>query len=244
MPEPDHTPGAAHMLPGITCTTPEHCPPPGADTEPEACPFCKDLRALFDLQQTRMDEAIARWRAEDPTNREYVLPDLGALLTWLMAEADRARAALDLGPTDLVPAAELAAIPEGHRRTVARWLAGKATMLRPSFLFSERVIYLARDVLKGAAVDLVDPTAEDSTIDHAAEVLHGLTFQPHDATASQQQLLELVEQYATARAAQVEELHASGDPALLDLAEREAQTRMADIRAALGMPAEQPAGQQ
>jgi len=50
-----------------------------------------DLRALFALQQTRMREATARWRAEDPEARALVWPDLGALLEWLMNDADRAR---------------------------------------------------------------------------------------------------------------------------------------------------------
>lgn len=51
-----------------------------------------DLRELFALQCTRMDEATARWRAEDPEARALMMPDLGALLTWLMAAADRGRA--------------------------------------------------------------------------------------------------------------------------------------------------------
>lgn len=45
---------------------------------------------LAELQYRRMMQATARWRAEDPTNREGVLPDLGDLLSWLMAEADAA----------------------------------------------------------------------------------------------------------------------------------------------------------
>jgi hypothetical protein len=51
------------------------------------------LRALFHAQQTRMAEATARWRAADPQARELILPDLGELLTWLMTDADQARAA-------------------------------------------------------------------------------------------------------------------------------------------------------
>lgn len=51
-----------------------------------------ELRALFDLQQRRMREATARWRAEDPEARTLVLPDLGDLLKWLMDDADKARA--------------------------------------------------------------------------------------------------------------------------------------------------------
>lgn len=52
-----------------------------------------ELHGLFDLQQKRMAEATARWRAEDPIPRAVTLPDLGALLTWLMEDADRARGA-------------------------------------------------------------------------------------------------------------------------------------------------------
>jgi hypothetical protein len=43
-----------------------------------------DLNALFELQYTRMTEASALWRAEAPEERRNVMPDLGALLTWLM----------------------------------------------------------------------------------------------------------------------------------------------------------------
>jgi hypothetical protein len=51
-----------------------------------------EMNALFELQWTRSREADARWRAEDPVARELVQPDLGVLLTWLMADADAARA--------------------------------------------------------------------------------------------------------------------------------------------------------
>lgn len=44
----------------------------------------EENQALFDLQWTRMGEATALWRAEDPGARELIQPDLGALLTWLM----------------------------------------------------------------------------------------------------------------------------------------------------------------
>lgn len=52
-----------------------------------------ELRSLFQLQWKRMDEATERWRAEDPQARARVQPDLGNLLSWLMDDADRARAA-------------------------------------------------------------------------------------------------------------------------------------------------------
>lgn len=54
-----------------------------------------EYRAIFDLGYTRCREAEARWRAEDPEARALVMPDLGRLVEWLMAEVDRARAVLD-----------------------------------------------------------------------------------------------------------------------------------------------------
>jgi hypothetical protein len=50
-----------------------------------------ELRSLFALQWERMREATERWRAEDPEGRALIMPDLGALLRWLMDDADRAR---------------------------------------------------------------------------------------------------------------------------------------------------------
>jgi hypothetical protein len=44
-----------------------------------------ELNRLFRLQQTRMHEATAAWRKANPGN-ELVLPDLGDLLTWLLAQ--------------------------------------------------------------------------------------------------------------------------------------------------------------
>lgn len=49
-------------------------------------------REVFELGFTRMVEAAERWRAEDPAARALVMPDLGDLLAWLMADADRLRA--------------------------------------------------------------------------------------------------------------------------------------------------------
>jgi hypothetical protein len=46
--------------------------------------------ALLELQWTRMGAATQRWRAESPAERARVLPDLGELLDWLMAQADAA----------------------------------------------------------------------------------------------------------------------------------------------------------
>ena len=49
-----------------------------------------ELESLFDLQQTRMGEATALWREHHPGN-ELVLPDLGNLLSWLLARIRKER---------------------------------------------------------------------------------------------------------------------------------------------------------
>lgn len=51
-----------------------------------------ELRAVFELQWTRMDEATKWWRAEDPGARALIMPDLGDLLRWLMDQAGNVRA--------------------------------------------------------------------------------------------------------------------------------------------------------
>lgn len=51
------------------------------------------LTEVIALGWTRSMAATERWRAEDPEARRMVLtPDLGTLLDWLMADADKARA--------------------------------------------------------------------------------------------------------------------------------------------------------
>lgn len=50
-----------------------------------------EYQQLFRLQWDRTAEATGRWRAEDPQARALVMPDLGALLEWLMGQADGAR---------------------------------------------------------------------------------------------------------------------------------------------------------
>jgi hypothetical protein len=45
----------------------------------------RDMQALFDIQHTRMKEAVDVWRNENPGN-ELVLPDLGKLLEWMLGE--------------------------------------------------------------------------------------------------------------------------------------------------------------
>lgn len=69
---------------------------------------------------------------------------------------------------------DLAAIPAEHRRTIARWLAEKAEAVRPSFVMPPTVAMTVTAYLSGAAVDLVEPLAEDTTISHAAAILRDL----------------------------------------------------------------------
>ena len=42
------------------------------------------LQAVFDMQQTRMDDATVMWQTD--TGKHDTLPDLGVLLDWLMGE--------------------------------------------------------------------------------------------------------------------------------------------------------------
>jgi 8-oxo-dGTP diphosphatase len=62
-----------------------------------------ELTALFDLQHTRMEAATALWQQDDPA-REGVLPDLGALLDWLMAELDIAQLHIERGNDETMKA--------------------------------------------------------------------------------------------------------------------------------------------
>lgn len=48
-----------------------------------------ELRRLFEMQHRRTDEAVKLWRDAHP-DRD-VFPDLGELLSWLLAERDRLR---------------------------------------------------------------------------------------------------------------------------------------------------------
>lgn len=79
-----------------------------------------ELRALFDLQWTRSREADARWRAEDPEARANISPDLGAVLKWLMDDADRIREQLAAIERDRCLQ------PRGHRPLrKPTWLPGR-----------------------------------------------------------------------------------------------------------------------
>lgn len=68
----------------------------------------KELQALFDLQHTRTGEATKLWQRT--TGKTDVLPDLGALLSWLLARLK----ALEAELADLMDASEafLATPPE------------------------------------------------------------------------------------------------------------------------------------
>jgi hypothetical protein len=58
----------------------------------------QELKRLFDIQWSRMLEADAIWREAHP-GKELVIPDLGALLTWLLEERHRLLG-LELGTDD------------------------------------------------------------------------------------------------------------------------------------------------
>lgn len=85
--------------------------------------------------------------------------------------ADR-ESAVDVGP---VTDEQLAAVPFEYRRTVAQWLAERAGQFRQSHLFGEPMLALAREALQGAAVDLMTPGVDDTTIGHARAVLSELS---------------------------------------------------------------------
>lgn len=53
-----------------------------------------ELRAVFDLQWTRMQAAASLWREEAPDERAHVIPDLGELLGWLLRRDAVSRAKL------------------------------------------------------------------------------------------------------------------------------------------------------
>lgn len=72
-------------------------------------------------------------------------------------------------------AEDLAAIPAEHRRTIALWLTQVAESHTGGWVISAAEAALIRNVLLGAAVDLADPTSEDTTVEHAAAILGELT---------------------------------------------------------------------
>ena len=89
-----------------------------------------ELRALFDLQYTRMTEATQRWREESRAEWAQVLPDLGELLAWLMRRADSARARAN-------EAARLSAAARDHADDLRKKIADQ----------SEQIADLERDRL-------------------------------------------------------------------------------------------------
>lgn len=54
-----------------------------------------ELERLFELQESRMGDAVQRWVAEDPETRELTVPDLGQLLEWLLSRDDERRRCLE-----------------------------------------------------------------------------------------------------------------------------------------------------
>lgn len=76
--------------------------------------------------------------------------------------------------SEQVELGDLARIPEEYRRVIARYLVQDAKRYRPSFVLSEHSAKLIAGVLTGAAVTLMTPLDEDTTIMHAADVLDDL----------------------------------------------------------------------
>jgi hypothetical protein len=70
---------------------------------------------------------------------------------------------------EFVEPEDLAALPEAHRRIIARWLAERGS-LPEGGLFPQQAQGF-NSGLRGAAVDLVAPLSEDSSVMHAREVL-------------------------------------------------------------------------
>jgi hypothetical protein len=73
----------------------------------------------------------------------------------------------------MIELGDLERIPQQYRHTIAQWLLERANAFQPSPLFPD--VSMARVALQGAAVDLVLPSAEDSTIEHAEKVRGILT---------------------------------------------------------------------
>lgn len=71
---------------------------------------------------------------------------------------------------------DLWAVPLEHRQTIARWLAQRAASFEPSFFLSDRAAEAIRDAVRGAAVDLMSPGVDDTTIGHAQAVLGSLAL--------------------------------------------------------------------
>lgn len=72
----------------------------------------------------------------------------------------------------------LAGIPDDHRRTIARWLLERAGSYQPSIFINAHTAEHLHRALLGAAVDLAEPLADDTTIGFAAGVVTDLLSDP------------------------------------------------------------------
>ena len=66
-------------------------------------------------------------------------------------------------------------IPAKHRDTIARWLIQHGASFQPSTFLPADLAVIIASAFDGAAVDLAEPGAEDSTLDHAQAVLDRLS---------------------------------------------------------------------
>lgn len=69
---------------------------------------------------------------------------------------------------------DLAAIPEEHRKVIARWLIQRSETFTSSWMLPSDAAAIIQSALTGSAVDIADPLSDDSTTDHATRVLDTL----------------------------------------------------------------------
>lgn len=79
-------------------------------------------------------------------------------------------------PHNIRPA-DLAALPIEDRKVIARWICERADQIRPSIYCTPDTVEAITGVLYGIAVDLADPESDDSTVQHAREVLATIDVQ-------------------------------------------------------------------
>lgn len=107
---------------------------------------------------------------------------------------------------------ELMAVPEEHRRTIARWLLDRSERYQPSMVLSEDAAELVRGAVLGCAVDLADPESEDSTVEHANEVILGLVQDTEIITIYDKTDQPLATDYAVGAACTSQRTDPTGSP--------------------------------
>ena len=93
-----HTPDAGGCRLQTTIATPAESAPAPREQAAEA--EAKELQTLFDIQHTRTVAADDAWRNAHP-ERGSVIPDLGELINWLQARAEKAEAKLQMAQLEI-----------------------------------------------------------------------------------------------------------------------------------------------